>query len=67
MNVLVSSGIKYGVVVAAGFHPVGPGTIPYDSVASDGWGIKGELFNKISQRLGNCVVGKMIKQEICWS
>lgn len=43
MNVLVSSGIKYGAAVIPGFHPEGPGTIPYDSVVSDGWGIKGEL------------------------
>lgn len=50
INALVSSGIKYGVVDTAGFHPVGPGATPYDSVASDGWGIKGELFNMISQR-----------------
>lgn len=48
INVLVSSGTKYGVVVNPGFHPVGPGTIPYDSVVSGGWGIKGELINKLA-------------------
>lgn len=58
MNELVSSGIKYGVVVTPGFHPVGPGTTPHESVASDDWGIKGELFKTISQRPGNGVTGK---------
>lgn len=55
MNVLVSSGIKYGVVFTPGFHPEGPETTPYDSLASDGWGIKGELLDTISQRPGNGV------------